>query len=623
MNKLLLLVALGALAYGCTSVPTQESVSKHLMTDIHSYARPEESRVHHLYWEGLIDFNTRTIQATATLHLTNSDQAEELVLDTKGLEIHSVHYADGAVAPYILGEEDPILGSPLQISITPATKQVVVKYTTSAQAEALQWLHPSQTADKDQPFLFTQSQAILARSWIPLQDSPGIRFTYEARVKVPAGMLALMSAENPKTKLPEGSYHFTMKQPIPAYLMALTVGDLSYRSLGERSGVYAEPSVLEKAAWEFAELEQMIAAAEALYGPYQWEVYDLVVLPPSFPFGGMENPRLTFATPTILAGDRSLTSLVAHELAHSWSGNLVTNATWNDFWLNEGFTVYFEMRIMEALYGRDYSEMLASLALQDLRSEVDEMMAQNHQEDTHLKLNLKGRNPDDGMTAIAYDKGYFFLRMLEQKVGREVFDAFLKDYFQQFAFQVMTTEQFEVHLRAALFEAHGREYDSAEVRQWIYAPGLPASLPIPQSSRFVQVDLALEAWKKGVSSRELNTSEWSSHEWLHFIRNLPADLSQNQMEGLDKAFRFTHSGNSEILTAWMMHVIRHRYVAAYPQLEKFLVHTGRRKFLSPLYGELVKTEEGKQMAREIYAKARPNYHFVATSTFDKLLEVQP
>ncbi|MEO1051559.1 MAG: M1 family metallopeptidase [Bacteroidota bacterium] len=590
------------------------------VVDVHTYAKPDEAVVTHLDWEAKVDFDQKIIEGKATLSIKAADDASEIILDANGLKIEKVTLGDDEVeTEFSLGEDDRLMGQPLKIKIEPDTKKVNVYYSTTEGAQALQWLTPEQTADKTRPFLFTQSQAILARSWIPIQDSPGIRFTYTAKVTVPNDLLALMSANNPQEKNAEGVYHFEMKQPIPAYLMALSVGDVSFKSLGERTGVYAESSVVEAAAYEFAELEDMVKVAESLYGPYQWERYDLIVLPPSFPFGGMENPRLTFATPTILAGDRSLTSLVAHELAHSWSGNLVTNATWDDFWINEGFTVYFEHRIMEALYGRDYSEMLASLSLQGLKDEIEEMINEGKAVDTHLKLNLKGRSPDEGVTAIAYDKGYFFLRFLEEKVGKDTFDVFLKEYFSSNAFKVMTTEGFIEYMDKNLFKKNGLEADKTIYEQWIYGPGLPADSPIPVSDRFTKVDEALTSWQNGTAPGELATSEWSSHEWLHFIRALPEDIAFDQMKALDSAFGFTASKNSEVFSAWMIHAIRHQYEDAYDELEAFLIKTGRRKFLSPIYGEMIKTEAGKQMALRIYEKARPNYHFVSTNTLDEML----
>jgi leukotriene-A4 hydrolase len=584
--------------------------------DPHSYANTEEVVVKHIDLEFDVDFERKRLLGLAQLRIDRAGEVGKLMLDTKDLEITEVKLADGRLADFKLHTADPILGSALEITLDEESTAVTVKYTTSAEAEALQWLEASQTADKEHPFLFTQSQAILARSWIPLQDSPGVRFTYTARVRVPKGMLALMSAENPQEVSDDGIYEFSMPQPIPSYLMSLAVGDIAFAAVGERTGVYAEPGVLTKARAEFSEMDEMLLIAEDLYGAYQWGRYDLMVLPPSFPFGGMENPRITFATPTILAGDKSLTSLVAHELAHSWSGNLVTNATWNDFWLNEGFTVYFETRIMEALKGRDYSEMLAALSMQGLQAEVEEFIAGGKEKATTLKLDLAGQDPDDGMNTIAYDKGYLFLRYLEEYVGREVFDAFLKQYFTKHAFQSNTTEAFVEYLNTYLFEDNDIE-PIDDLNEWVYGTGLPQSIPSIQSERFARVDAALELWKKDGFS--FDTTGWSSHEWVHFLKNLPGEISLEDMEALDRQFAFTNSGNAEILGVWFVHCARNLYQPAFGAMELFLVHTGRRKFLMPIFTELIKTGEGRRLAIEIYKKARPNYHFVAYSSLDKLL----
>lgn len=587
--------------------------------DPHSFAVPSTAKVKHLDWEATVDFGRKKIFATATWHIESASHADSLILDTKKLTIHTISVDGDTSSPFRLGDEDPVLGQPLAIPIHPDTKTVKIVYETDPGAEALQWLEPRQTAGKEHPFLFTQSQAILARSWVPCQDSPGVRFTYSAKVKVPKELLALMSASNPQEKNDTGEYHFEMNQPISSYLLALAAGDITFRAISDRSGVYAEKPVIDTAAWEFADLEKMIAGAEALYGPYRWERYDVLVLPPSFPFGGMENPRLTFATPTVLAGDRSLTSLVAHELAHSWSGNLVTNATWNDFWLNEGFTVYFETRIMEKLYGKDYAEMLAALNLQDLHDEIASLREKGLAGDTRLRLDLEGRNPDDGVTSIAYNKGYFFLRSLEEKYGREKFDAFLKDYFSDHAFGSMDTDQFISYLRSYYQDKFDIAPDERLITEWIETPGLPADVPVPSSDRFRRVDQLLNAWKVEKTLDASLAKDWSTHEWLHFLKNLPETLSPQQLREVDQFGHFTASGNAEIITAWGVISIRNDYEPMQPKIEEFLVNTGRRKFLLPLYTELLKTEGGKARARAIYRKARPNYHFVATNTFDKLI----
>lgn len=588
--------------------------------DPHSYAEPNKAVVTHLNWVASVDFDNKVIEGVAHLSIKTQENADELVLDSKGLQIAKVTLGEEEIlTEFEIGDVDQHLGSPIKIRIKDDTERVNIHYKTAPSAEALQWLSPEQTSGGKSPFLFTQSQAILARSWVPIQDSPGIRFTYEATVTVPSNLLALMSAENPQEKNDEGVYNFKMNKPIPAYLLALAVGDLTFEAIDDRTGVYAEPDMIEKAAYEFAETGKMLEASENLYGPYQWGRYDLLVLPPSFPFGGMENPRLTFATPTILAGDRSLTSLVAHEMAHSWSGNLVTNATWNDFWLNEGFTVYFENRIMEAIYGRSYADMLANLSFQDLKKEIQSLNEKGQAADTQLKLDLDGRDPDEGMTSIAYDKGCFFLVALEEKVGRQTFDAFLRKYFEDNAFKSMDTESFIAYANEHLFKANNIPVDSSLYNQWIYGEGLPESMPKIRSERFLNVDNVASNWLSGTPANALETEEWSTHEWLHFIQQLPQNLSQQQMEELDEAFGFTRSGNAEILTVWFVHAIRNQYTPAYGHLEDFLIEVGRRKFLMPLYGEMVKTENGKVMASNIYEKARPNYHFVSVTSIDNLL----
>ncbi len=613
-------IALGAgvSLSGCALFDPSESPDAGEARDPHSYSRPDEVAVRHLDLDLSVDFSARRLRGSARLAL-DRHRGDELHLDSHGLTIESVELLpSGSHAEWRFGPADDLLGRALVVELAPATEAVRIHYETDPNARALQWLAPEQTAGKRAPFLFSQSQAILARTWIPCQDSPAVRMTYSARVRVAPELLAVMSASNPTEKNSNGVYAFEMKQPIPSYLLALAVGDLEFRSISERAGVYAEPSVVEKAAWEFADTERMIAEAERLYGPYRWDRYDILVLPPSFPFGGMENPRLTFATPTILAGDRSLVALVAHELAHSWSGNLVTNATWNEFWLNEGFTVYFEQRIMEAVFGREYSEMLATLELAGLRKEIEEIGREHA--DTHLHLALEGRDPDDGMTAIAYVKGYYFLRTLEALIGRERWDAFLRAYFEEFAFRSMTSAGFLAHLRAKLVGGDEALESKLALDDWVYGPGLPPNLDAPTSARLERVLRELERWQSGAAAvADLGTEGWSTHEWLHFIRHLPDETPADELARLDAAFRLTASGNSEILCAWLLRAISAWYEPALPTLERFLRSVGRRKFLQPLYERLAETERGREFARRVYAEARPGYHSIATGTLDAII----
>ena len=613
----LALAAFASILAGCSnnsstnSTKTQAILEMKRATDHHSFSKPNEAIVNHLEWDAKVDFDTRTIEATATYGITTSKDAERIILDIRELNISSVR-VDSKEASYEIGEEMPFIGSPLAINITPESKEVSITYTTQPGADAFLWV------EGENPFLFTQSQAILARTWIPCQDSPGVRFTYNASVSVPNNLMALMSAKNPTSKNEGGVYEFKMDQPIPSYLLALAVGDVEFRSVGEHTGVYATPDLIDAAEYEFSEMEELLIAAEALYGKYRWERYDLLVLPAAFPFGGMENPRLTFATPTIIAGDRSLVSLVAHELAHSWSGNLVTNSTWDDFWLNEGFTVYFEQRIMEAVYGREISEMLACLSYQGLVDEVDEIMDLNPN-DTHLRLHLKDRNPDDGMTAIAYDKGYMFLRMLEEIVGRETFDNFLKTYFEKHAFQVMDTDNFIDYMNANLLTTDELKL-ATKTEEWIDGEGLPSNCPEVKSDRIEKVDLAVEGWSTdSINTADLDWENWLYQERYRFLTNLDDNVSLDKLNELNEAYNISSTGNNEVLFAWLEQAIRKGHTDSYPRLETFLVEVGRRKFLTPLYKAM--KEKGQiDMAMNIYYnKARQNYHSVATATIDELL----
>jgi hypothetical protein len=386
--------------------------------------------------------------------------------------------------------------------------------------------------------------------------------------------------------------------------------------------VYAEHPVVEGAAAELADLEKMVAAAESLLGPYRWGRYDVLVLPPSFPFGGMENPRLTFATPTVLAGDRSLVSLIAHELAHSWSGNLVTNATWADFWLNEGVTSYVELRLMEALYGPDRSAMLEVLARRELEREIARLGGPQSPE-TVLHIDLKGRNPDDGATQIPYDKGSALLRLIEQTVGRARFDDYLKGYLDRFAFKSITTATFLADLRANLVRGDQALEKSLRLEEWIYQPGLPDNATVPMSAALARVEDAAKQLGAGTPSetirRAFNTGGWTTQEWQHFLESLTGTLSASQVADLDRTFGLTARRNSEVLFAWLRIAIRHRYEAAIPAAERFLSSQGRRKFLRPLYEDLMSTEWGKPIARRIYKAARPTYHAVATGTLDPIV----
>ena len=513
----------------------------------------------------------------------------------------------GSAGRFIFEKPDPILGSALVIDLPPSRKPVEsirVDYETLPTAAALQWLTKKQTAGGKKAFLYTQSEPIGTRTWIPLQDTPQVRATYKAKIHTSSDVLAVMSAESdPKAKR-NGEYSFVMPQPIPSYLIALAVGDLEFKETGPRTGVYAEKSVVKAAAKEFADTESMIATSEKLFGPYRWTRYDILVLPPSFPVGGMENPRLTFITPTVIAGDKSLVSVFAHELAHSWSGNLVSNATWRDLWLNEGFTDYLENRIMNAVYGEQRAAMERVLGLRRLRDNLATLKPA----DQVLAIDLRDRDPDLVFSDVPYEKGRLFLFYLDAKFGRERFDAFLRGYFDHFAFKSITTEQFNEYLTENLLNRYPGIVTHDQVLAWEHDPGIPADAVLPVSTAFDSVDETRAAWLAGTVQAKKFGLDWVTQQWLYFLDKMPETLSAAQLADLDKAYGLTRSQNAEIEHSWLRIVIHNNYQPGYARLEQYLTTIGRRKLIEPLYTDLMKTPAGTAFAKRVYAKAKPGYH---------------
>lgn len=576
--------------------------------DYQSFANTQDYRVTHLDLDLAVDFTRKVLAGEAVLSLDpQNSNNNPLILDTRDIRVQSVRAGDEnrmQDTRFTLVDTDDYLGEPLTIDLPAGATRVAIRYETVPGASGVQWLEPVQTAGKRHPFLFTQAQAIHARSFVPLQDTPGVRITYSATIRTPAELRAVMSADNDPDAEQNGVYHFNMPQPIPSYLLALAVGDLEFRAMGERTGVYAERELLDAAATEFEDTESMLEITEEVYGPYRWDRYDLLILPPSFPFGGMENPRLSFITPTVIAGDKSLVALIAHELAHSWSGNLVTNASWRDLWLNEGFTTYLTNRIMQFVYGDDRYAMEMALGYADLTDDLDKL------EDVSevMARDMRGVDPDDAFSQIPYEKGSLFLYELEQKVGREEFDAFLLGYFDKFAFRSVTTEDFIAHLQDTLLKSHMESLDEERIREWIFAPGLPAGAPQPKSDAFTRIEPLRAAWLNGsLASSDIDTGQWTYHQWKFFLDGMPKQLSEEQMLDLDETFGLTASGNNEVAFSWLRIAIRNDYAPAMERLENFLVSIGRNKFLMPLYQDLM--DNGKaEFAARVFEQARPGYH---------------
>ncbi|WP_343345269.1 M1 family metallopeptidase [Sphingomicrobium sp. XHP0239] len=586
--------------------------------DIHSFARPLEARVHHLALDLDVDFDARRVSGTATLDVDAAEGATEIVLDTRDLDIASITAPDGTALDYEIGEGSEELGQPLTVQLDGA-EQIIITYAASPTGDALQFLSPEQTAGGEHPFLFSQGQSILNRSWIPTQDSPGIRQTWEARIRVPNPLTAVMSAPSAGDPIPDGPDHrifrFDMDKSVPPYLIAIAAGNLEFEPLGLRTGVWAEPETLAAAAAELVDTEQMISASEDLFGPYRWGRYDMIVLPPSFPFGGMENPTLTFLTPTFIAGDKSLTSLIAHELAHSWSGNLATNATWADFWLNEGMTVYAEQRIVEAVYGEETFAQQVSLSQDSLDAAIGDL----DERDQILAVDLTGRHPDDGFTDIPYDKGAAFLRTLEREVGRERFDAFLRKWFDDHAFEPVTSSMFLEAVNEQLLGGSDERAEALLINEWIYEAGIPANNAPTDADAFADVDGAVSRFDEGGNVASIDWDGWNTAERLRFLGRIDQEVTTPRLRALDEAFDLTQSTNNEILFLWLQLAVANRYDPAVPRLEQFLTTQGRRKFVRPLFVALASDEEwGKPIATRVYPRARPLYHPITTEDLDKL-----
>jgi leukotriene-A4 hydrolase len=581
--------------------------------DPHSYADLDQGRVADLSWYVDVDFRQRVLHCRATLHLEAPIEGP-IDLDTRELEIDEVCDEAGTPLEWELAQPEGFMGSRLRVFPVDPTGSLDIRYRTSPGASALQWLEPELTAGKREPFLFSQCQPHHARSILPCQDSPQARFTYDASVTVPEGMVAVMSAapgEVQRAAPDVDEWEFSMPQAIPSYLLALAVGDLVPRDIGPRTKVWAEPATIEAAAWEFADAERMLEAAEGLFGPYLWDRFDFLVMPPAFPYGGMENPRLTFLTPTLLAGDRSLVNVLAHELAHSWTGNLVTNATMNDFWLNEGFTVWAERRILERLEGPDEMALAAAIGRHGLNSEVARFGVESPY--TRLETDLWGVDPDEVYSLVPYEKGFLLVTLFERHLGREAFDLFVKRYIEHFGFQSITTADFLGFLDA---EQPGLR-EAVDADRWIFGAGVPETAPRFDSPILEELSTLAAGWAEGLRPDPVDAKAWSASLWQIYLPRLPRVMSAEELAWLDAQFGLNDTGNAEILCAWLEIAAASAYAPAIPRLREFLGRVGRMKYLKPLYKALLAGDPA--LAREIFEASKAGYHPIARGGLEAML----
>jgi aminopeptidase N len=588
--------------------------------DPDSYANFNQVRSKELMLNLTVDFTRQRLSGYVEHELVWLDSAaRRITLDSKDLEISKVEFLDAEqhwqAAAYLIGVGDALRGQPLRIQFPAQIKKVRVHYATKPSASALQWLSAAQSTEKKQPFLYTQSQAIHARSWIPLQDTPAVRVSYKANILIPSYLKAVMSADLVQSMPEKGQYQFQMDQPVPSYLIALAVGDLQFKPIDSRSGVYGESAWLDEAVREFADVSKLVDAANQLYGQFAWGRYDLLVLPSSFPFGGMEYPRIAFVTPTVLTGDRSLVNMVAHEMAHAWAGNLVTNANWQHLWLNEGMTSYVENRLMAKVYGQKRADQELALNVAELQKEIQSLPPA----ETRLWTPWHGRDPEKAFNQVAYTKGQLFLRWLANQAGIDEFDLYLRGYFQRHAFQSLDSEQFLDDLQKNLIQPKELPITQAQLQEWMQGEGVPVFAVLPPVDTFSHVDDVMQIWlSQQLPLSTLKTREWSVQEWIYFLRRLPRQLSEAQLAELESNYGFSSSQNAELFTEWALLVVPLRHPLIDEPLKKFLKSVGRVRYLEPLYRMLSTNEQKREWMRKVYREARSSYHPQAQLILDQI-----
>jgi len=590
-------------------------------TDPNSYSRPDLVTTKHLHLDLLVDFEQKVLRGNASLTLERKNSsATSVLLDVNKLQVSSVVDAVTGAALDFTVDSPSINGEKLEVKLPSAGAEgnqfkIRVSYSTTSGSTALEWLSPEQTAGKQHPFLFSQCEAIHCRSMIPCQDSPSVKATYSAEMKAPSALTVLMSGIRDGEPEPvEGGLAVTrwkQEVPIQSYLIAIAVGALESRKIGPRSQVWAEASVVDQSAFDFSETETMLQKAEELCGPYVWGIYDVLVLPPSFPFGGMENPCLTFATPTLLSGDKSNADVIAHEIAHSWTGNLVTNVNFEHFWLNEGFTVFTERKIVGRMHGEPARHFSAILGWKDLQETVEVVMGPTNPF-TALVPRLAGADPDDAFSVVPYEKGSTFLWYLEDLVGgADVFEPFLKSYYNNFAHKSIDSDQFKAFF---LEKFSGVEaVKEIDWDTWLHKPGMPIYKPkFDDSLARACWDLAA-AWQGWDPSTPANFEQdynaFSAKQKSEFFWTLMKDngLSHPKLEAMAKMYKMDDCSNVEVEFKWIRLGLAAKWEKAVEPALRLATVQGRMKFVRPLYRDLYAWEEKRQQAIDTFKAHRTQY----------------
>lgn len=583
--------------------------------DPHSYCDSGQPMLNKLDWKISCDFDNKKVEGTACWKWDTPAKGP-IDLDTRDLNIDKIVGRDGVEIKWTIFPEEDILGSRLEVMVPEGATEMTIYYSSSPSSSCLQWLDANKTSSGKYSYLFSQAQPIHARSMLPVQDSPRVRFSYSADVTVPDPINVVMSAApGDKTEAGDGlsTFHFEMPQTIPAYLLALAAGEITSKDIAPRVRVYAEPALIDKAFYEFGGADEMLTVAEEMLGSYLWDRFDFIVMPPSFHLGGMENPRITFLTPTVLAGDRSLVDILVHELSHSWLGNLVTNASMNDFWLNEGFTRWAERCVLEKLYGEEYRVLAAAIGRRNLEAALDNFGRESPL--THLENDLSGVDPDEVFSEIPYEKGFLFATLMEKEMGAEAFNKFIRGYIEHFKFTSITTDEFKAYVN----EKVPGLLEAIRADEWINGPGLPDNCPNFSSPVLDNVNRLIDGWKDGVRPDPEEAKNWKPSLWQIYLKGIPKTIDKKDCKWLDNTFGLSQSTNSEIVSNWFVIAANSAYEPAFDAIEKFVSSIGRMKLIKPIYMGLYKNESTKEFGYKLHTTYYDNYHPIAQTGLDSIL----